>query len=364
MSDSINLLDHDRKSLETFFTRMGEKTFRATQILQWIHQKGVTDFDAMSNISLSLRKTLSDNTTITFPEIIREQKSSDGTRKWLIKLDDIGNSIETVFIPEENRGTLCVSSQVGCPLDCQFCSTAKQGFNRNLSTAEIIAQVWLANERLGSFENDQRRITNVVMMGMGEPLLNFDKVLPALEIMKDDLGYNLARKRVTVSTAGLVPAIDRLANETNVALAVSLHASNDETRSKIVPLNKKYPIKELLAACKRYAKIQGGDSITFEYVMLDGVNDSLADARQLAKILADIPAKVNLIPFNPFPGAAYECSGEERINDFREVLMAQGIITITRKTRGDDIDAACGQLVGKVNARAKRQQKLENEARL
>ncbi len=361
MHDPINLLDHDRKSLETFFIQMGEKTFRATQVIQWIHQKGVTDIDAMTNISLSLRKTLAESASIQFPEIIREQKSRDGTYKWLIKLDENDNSIETVFIPEENRGTLCISSQVGCPLDCLFCSTGKQGFNRNLSTAEIIAQVWLANDRLGSFKNGNRQITNVVMMGMGEPLLNFDNVLPALEIMKDDLGYNLARKRVTVSTAGLVPAINRLADATNVALAVSLHAGNDETRNEIVPINKKYPIKELLAACKRYAKIQGGDSITFEYVMLDGVNDSLSDAKQLAKILTDVPAKVNLIPFNPFPGAPYQCSREERINDFREVLMAKGIITITRKTRGNDIDAACGQLVGKVKARAKRQQKSLGE---
>ncbi len=356
MSAQTNLLDYDRASLAEYFVGIGEKPFRATQIIQWIHQKGVVDFHSMSNISLALRERLEQTTVIQFPEIINEQKSSDGTYKWLIKLDDKGNSVETVFIPEENRGTLCISSQVGCPLDCQFCSTGKQGFNRNLTTAEIIAQLWLANDRLGCFKDNKRRITNVVMMGMGEPLLNFDNVLPALEIMKDDLAFNLAKKRVTVSTAGIVPAIDRLANSTDVALAISLHASNDGLRDKIVPINRKYPIKELLAACKRYAKIHGGDSITFEYVMLDGVNDNIEDAVQLTKILAGIPAKVNLIPFNAFPGAGYKCSKTDKILQFREVLMAQGLITTTRKTRGDDIDAACGQLVGKVNAKAKRHQ--------
>ena len=351
-SDRVNLLNHDRQSLADFFTGIGEKSFRADQIFQWIHQKGVVDIGAMTNISLSLREQLQSQAAVHFPEIIKEQISVDGTRKWLIKLDEKGNSVETVFIPEENRGTLCISSQVGCPLDCQFCSTAKQGFNRNLTTAEIIAQLWLASQRLNSFASDKRIITNVVMMGMGEPLLNFDQVIPALEIMKDDLAYNLARKRVTVSTAGLVPGIDQLAETSNVALAVSLHASDDETRNNIVPLNRKYPIKELLAACKRYAKIQGGDSITFEYVMLKDTNDREKDAKQLVKVLADVPAKVNLIPFNPFPGTIYECSEKDRINRFRDILMQHGIITTTRKTRGDDIDAACGQLVGQVNAKS------------
>ena len=357
MNALTNFLDFDRTTLASYFTEQGEKPFRATQVLQWIHQKGVTDFSEMTNISLDLRKKLQTCAEVRFPEITHEQISADGTCKWLIKLDDSGNSVETVFIPETGRGTLCISSQIGCPLDCKFCSTAKQGFNRNLSTSEIIAQLWLANQRLGCFsEQPQRRITNVVMMGMGEPLLNFDNVVPALEIMKDDLAYNLARKRVTVSTAGLVPAIDRLADTTNVALAVSLHAPNDELRDSIVPLNKTYPLQQLLAACKRYARIQGGDSITFEYVMLDGVNDSIREAKQLVKVLANIPAKVNLIPFNPFPGAGYECSKPEQIERFRDYIMKHGLITTVRKTRGDDIDAACGQLVGKVAAKAKRHQ--------
>ena len=356
MNQLTNFLNYDRSSLADYFSAQGEKPFRATQVLQWIHQKGVTDFAEMTNISLSLRKKLQESAEVRFPEITHEQVSTDGTYKWLIKLDDNGNSVETVFIPETGRGTLCISSQVGCPLDCQFCSTAKQGFSRNLSTSEIIAQLWLANQRLGSFSDQRRRITNVVMMGMGEPLLNFNNVVPALEIMKDDLAYNLAKKRVTVSTAGHVPGIDRLANTTNVALAVSLHAANDDLRDSIVPLNKSYPLSELLAACKRYARIQGGDSITFEYVMLDGINDSLADARQLVRLLSDLPAKVNLIPFNPFPGAGYKCSRADQITRFKEYIMAHGLVTTVRKTRGDDIDAACGQLVGKVLPKAMRHQ--------
>lgn len=356
MSLQTNLLNFNRQTLASYFESTGEKPFRAHQVLQWIHQKGVTDFQQMTNISLSLRETLQHSTRIHFPEIKHEQQSQDGTFKWLISLEDGDNCVETVYIPEENRGTLCISSQIGCPLDCQFCSTAKQGFNRNLTTAEIISQLWLANKRLGSFDDQQRRITNVVMMGMGEPLLNFDNVVSALEIMKDDLAYNLAKKRVTVSTAGVVPAIDKLAETTDVALAVSLHAANDRLRDTIVPLNRTYPIKQLLAACGRYAKIQGGDSITFEYVMLDGINDSLDDAKQLARILSDLPAKINLIPFNPFPGAGYDCSKADVISSFRDVLMNKGLITTTRKTRGDDIAAACGQLVGRVKARAKRHQ--------
>lgn len=356
MNAQTNLLNFDRSSMANYFASTGEKPFRANQILQWIHQKGVTDFQQMTNISMALRDSLEQSANIVFPEIIHEQVSKDGTYKWLMNVDGGGNSVETVFIPEENRGTLCISSQIGCPLDCQFCSTAKQGFNRNLSTAEIIAQLWLANERLGSFDNQQRRITNVVMMGMGEPLLNFDNVVPALEIMKDDLAYNLSKRRVTVSTAGLVPGIDRLAQTTEVALAVSLHAPNNELRDQIVPINKTYPLEELLAACSRYAKIHGGESITFEYVMLDGVNDHLDHAKQLAKVLSGLPAKINLIPFNPFPGADYKCSSNNAINRFKEQLSAKGYVTTVRKTRGDDIDAACGQLVGKVLAKAKRHQ--------
>ena len=345
--------------METFFVDMGEKPFRATQIVKWIHQHGVTEFDAMTNLSKLLRNNLPLQAQIRLPKISHTQTSVDGTRKWLIQLDDTGNSIETVFIPEENRGTLCISSQVGCPLDCQFCSTAKQGFSRNLQTAEIIAQLWLAMDQLHQFHENNHQITNVVMMGMGEPLLNFDNVLPALRLMTDDQAYGLAKRRVTVSTAGLVPGIDKLSRECDVALAVSLHASNDELRNRIVPINRKYPLAELLAACKRYAKIRGGDSITFEYVMLNGVNDSPADARQLARLLADIPAKINLIPFNPFPDTEFTCPRQDTIDTFRNILVKAGIVTTTRKTRGDDIAAACGQLVGMVKARARRHQSVK-----
>ena len=342
--------------MESYFTGIGEKGFRAQQILQWVHQRGITRFDEMTNLSKVLREQLSACATIAFPKIIHEQRSSDGTIKWLIQLADGFNSVETVYIPEDNRGTLCISSQVGCTLDCKFCSTAKQGFNRNLSTAEIISQLWIANQALGRFqENGPRRITNVVMMGMGEPLLNFTNMIPALELMKDDLAYGLSRRRVTISTAGVVPMIDRLAETTQVALAVSLHASNDEMRDKIVPLNRKYPLSELLAACKRYVKIQSGESITFEYVMLDGVNDSDKAAKQLIKLLADIPAKMNLIPFNPFPGADYQCSTSERMKSFQSILQKSGMVATIRKTRGDDIDAACGQLVGEFQAKGKTQ---------
>lgn len=356
MADPVNLLNLDRGSMQAFFEDMGEKPFRATQIVKWIHQLGVTDFDAMTNLSKLLRSSLPERAEIRLPVITHTQTSVDGTQKWLMQLDAAGNCVETVFIPEENRGTLCISSQVGCPLDCRFCATAKQGFNRNLSTAEIIAQLWLAMDQLQQFRDNQHRITNVVMMGMGEPLLNFDNVLPALRLMTDDQAYGLAKRRVTVSTAGVVPGIDRLAQSCNVALAVSLHAANDEIRDRIVPINRKYPLAELLAACKRYAKIQGGESITFEYVMLNGVNDDTAQARQLVRLLADIPAKINLIPFNPFPGAEFHCPDRGQIDAFRDILVKGGFVTTTRKTRGDDIAAACGQLVGQVRARAQRHQ--------
>lgn len=342
--------------MESFFSGIGEKPFRATQIVKWIHQQGVTEFDAMTNLSKLLRSNLPQQAEIKLPSISHTQTSKDGTRKWLIQLDDSGNSVETVFIPEDSRGTLCISSQIGCPLDCQFCSTAKQGFNRNLNTAEIIAQLWLAMDQLDQFRDNHHQITNVVMMGMGEPLLNFNNVLPALKLMTDDQAYGLAKRRVTVSTAGIVPGIDKLSQECDVALAVSLHASRDELRDQIVPINKKYPLAELLAACRRYAKIRGGDSITFEYVMLNEVNDSPSDARQLARLLHDLPAKINLIPFNPFPGADYSCPERERIDTFRNILVKAGIVTTTRKTRGDDIAAACGQLVGQVKAKARRHQ--------
>lgn len=351
-----NLLDYDRCSLEVFFTEMGDKSFRAQQVLKWIYHHGETDFSAMTNLSKLLRQQLEQNTCINLPKIITEQKSSDGTRKWLIQIDEF-NSVETVFIPEEDRGTLCISSQVGCPLDCKFCSTAQQGFNRNLTTSEIIGQVWIANQALGYFETNKRVVTNIVFMGMGEPLLNYDNVLKAINLLTDDLGFGLARRRVTVSTSGIIPEIDRLKEDSNVSLAISLHASNNELRNNIVPINRSYPLKDLLAACKRFTQSRDDEPITIEYVMLKGVNDSRQDAVELVKCLKGIPAKVNLIPFNTFPGTHYECSDMNTINSFRDVLIHSGIITITRKTRGDDIDAACGQLVGKVIAKAAKHQR-------
>lgn len=356
MTDKRNLLDHDRQSLETYFTEIGDKSFRAQQVLKWIYHHGVINFSEMTNLSKTLRKELEQNTTIRLPEIITEQNSTDGTRKWLIRIDD-KNSVETVFIPENDRGTLCISSQVGCPLDCKFCSTAQQGFNRNLSTSEIIGQVWIANKALGYFENDKRIITNIVFMGMGEPLLNYDNVLKSINLLTDDLGFGLARRRVTVSTSGIIPEIDRLKEDCNVSLAISLHASNNELRNNIVPINRSYPMNDLLDACKRFSQGRDDDPVTIEYVMLKDINDSMQDARDLVKCLHGLPAKVNLIPFNKFPGTHYTCSNIDTINAFRDVLMKSGIITVTRKTRGDDIDAACGQLVGRVSAKAARHQK-------
>lgn len=350
-----NFLDYGPGELEQYFVALGEKRFRAHQVLKWIYHHRVADFEAMTDLGAGLRQRLSEAACIEPPRVLRQAESGDGTVKWLMGLAG-GNAVETVFIPEPGRGTLCISSQVGCSLNCTFCATGAQGFNRNLSTAEIIGQVWQAAQRLGHERNGRRRITNVVMMGMGEPLLNFDNVLPALRLMTDDQAYGLAKRRVTVSTAGVVPGIDRLAQSCNVALAVSLHAANDEIRDRIVPINRKYPLAELLAACKRYAKIQGGESITFEYVMLNGVNDDTAQARQLVRLLAGIPAKINLIPFNPFPGAEFHCPDRGRIDAFREILVKGGFVTTTRKTRGDDIAAACGQLVGQVRARAQRHQ--------
>ena len=355
MNAQINLLDLDHQSMVDFFTGMDEKSFRASQVLKWIYQQGVIDFDLMTNLSKELREKLNQTACISLPEIVTEQLSSDGTRKWLLRID-AHNCVETVFIPETDRGTLCVSSQVGCPLDCSFCSTAKQGFNRNLSVSEIIGQLWLANKALGYFENRKRIISNVVLMGMGEPLLNFDNVIKAMNLMMDDLTFGLARKRVTLSTAGIVPGIRKLAHTSNVSLAISLHAANNPLRDVLVPVNKKYPLEELIKASREYSEIHNGETITFEYVMLDGINDSPADATQLAALLKGFPAKVNLIPFNPFPGAEYRRSGIETINRFREILMNAGIITITRKTRGEDIDAACGQLVGQVVSRSKKHQ--------
>ena len=355
MDNKLNLPDFDRKALEACFVELGEQPFRAQQVLKWIYHHGVTDCQLMTNLSKTLRSRLEKNTRINFPTIITGQKSKDGTRKWLIQIDD-NNSVETVFIPEGDRGTLCVSSQVGCPLDCKFCSTAQQGFNRNLTTGEIIGQVWIANKALGYFGSEKRIITNIVFMGMGEPLLNYDNVLQSINLLTDDLGFGLARRRVTVSTSGIIPGIDRLQKDTDVSLAVSLHASDDELRNNLVPVNRTYPLKDLLAACKRFTDSRDNEPVTIEYVMLKDINDSEKDARNLVKRLQGIPAKVNLIPFNKFPGTHYKCSTMDKIDCFRDILSNAGVITITRKTRGDDIDAACGQLVGKVVARAKRYQ--------
>ncbi len=346
--EKLNLLDLDRKAMEAWFMDLGEKAFHARQVLKWIHKHQVTDFDAMTDIGKSLRAKLKEIACIEIPEIAVEQASEDGTRKWLMELE-CGNRIETVFIPDGDRGTLCVSSQVGCALDCTFCSTARQGFNRNLSVAEIIGQVWLAKREI----SPERSLTNIVMMGMGEPLANLENVVIAMGIMMDDLAYELSKRRVTLSTAGIVPALDRLKALSDVSLAVSLHAPNDELRDQLVPLNRKYPIQELLAACRRYVAGERR-KVTFEYVMLDGVNDSDRHARQLVKLLEGVPAKVNLIPFNPFPLTRFKRSSTPRIEAFQAILMRAGLITITRRTRGDDIDAACGQLVGRVADRSRR----------
>ncbi len=355
-TDKINLLNLDRQSLEAYFAEFGEQAFRASQVLQWVHQRGAADFDAMTNLSKALRTRLKETAEIRLPEVVLEQASRDGTRKWLIKVDG-GNSVETVFIPEEGRGTLCVSSQVGCTLNCTFCSTAQQGFNRNLSTAEIIGQLLVAYRALGDTPKGERRITNVVMMGMGEPLLNFDNVVRAMNVMIDDFAYGMSKRRVTLSTAGVVPGIDQLREACHVSLAVSLHAPDDALRNQLVPLNKKYPIAELMAACRRYLDGVPHRKITFEYVMLAGINDTPQHAHALVKLLADVPAKVNLIPFNPFPNTHYTCSSPESIKVFRDIVTRAGLNTMTRKTRGDDIDAACGQLVGRVMDRTRRSQR-------
>lgn len=364
----INLLGYDLAHMKTFFAEIGEKPFRAVQVIKWIHQFGVNDFDQMTNVSQALRSKLKEIAIIRAPEIVAEQKASDGTIKWLMRLDG-GNSIETVFIPEDNRGTLCISSQVGCALDCGFCSTAKQGFNRNLTSDEIIAQLWVANHMLHTFEQDdtqsnvvrnkqnesRRAITNVVLMGMGEPLLNFDNVVEAVHLMLEDNAYGLSKRRVTISTAGVVPALKRLREECDVSLALSLHAPNDVIRDNIVPLNKKYPIKEVLEACRHYFD---GDTkkkqFTIEYVMLAGVNDSDKEAYELAHLLRKLPCKINLIPFNPFPESEFACSKMQIIKRFKDILQKAGYVTVIRKTRGDDIDAACGQLAGKVKDKSRR----------
>lgn len=353
-SEKINLLDYTSEDLKAFFLERGEKPFRATQIIKWIHQHGVNNFDEMSNVSKALREELASIAEIRAPEIAIDDKSKDGTHKWLLRLDD-GNCIEAVFIPEDGRGTLCISSQVGCALDCTFCSTARQGFNRNLTVGEIIGQLWLAKNILQPNPEDDRVITNVVMMGMGEPLLNFEKVVKAMELMLDDNAYGLSKRRVTLSTSGVVPALDRLKDRIEVSLAISLHAPNDALRDQLVPVNRKYPIKELLDSCHRFMEGKANrEKITIEYVMLDGVNDSDELARELAVLLKDVPCKVNLIPFNPFPETRYKRSSNNRIHRFRDILESAGLIVMTRKTRGEDIDAACGQLAGKVNDKSRR----------
>jgi 23S rRNA (adenine2503-C2)-methyltransferase len=350
----VNLLDFDAAGLERLFEAQGEKPFRARQVLKWIHQRGEADFARMSDLARDLRVKLSTIAAVAAPQIVGDTAASDGTRKWLLKVDG-ANAVEAVFIPETNRGTLCVSSQAGCVLDCAFCSTGKQGFNRNLSTAEIIGQLWLANRLL----EGERPVTNVVMMGMGEPLLNLDNVLPALRLMLDDRAYGLSRRRVTVSTAGVIPGMDRLRDECPVALAVSLHAPNDKLRDELVPLNRKYPLAELIPACRRYLEKAPRDFITFEYVMLDGVNDSDEHARELVALAGKVRSKFNLIPFNPFPNSGFKRSGAERIRGFAEVMQRAGLTVTTRKTRGDDIAAACGQLAGDVADRTRRSFKLK-----
>ncbi|MCW8880337.1 MAG: 23S rRNA (adenine(2503)-C(2))-methyltransferase RlmN [Kangiellaceae bacterium] len=362
MSDKLNLLDLTRDQMVKFFEDIGEKPFRAPQVIKWIHQFNVDNFDEMTNISKSLRAKLSEATEIRGLDIITEQISDDGTIKWALKTKD-GQAIETVFIPDGERGTLCVSSQVGCVVDCSFCSTAQQGFNRDLSTAEIIGQVWLAARRLGSLKTTgERKVTNVVMMGMGEPLLNFEPVMNAMELMMDDFAYGLSKRRVTLSTSGVVPGLEKMLGRIDVALALSLHASNNELRSELVPLNRKYPIEKLLPTVKNYIKdSKASKKVTIEYVMLKGVNDTPAHARELAKLLKDLPSKINLIPFNPFPRTRYETSSQKDIDRFGEILLQKGFVVVTRRTRGDDIDAACGQLVGKVADRTKRQERRQKK---
>ena len=358
-----NLLDLDRPGLEDFFAdTLGEKRFRAHQVMKWMYHRHVTDFSEMTDLGKALRGKLEEHAQVLPPSTLVEKPSTDGTHKWLLGMDG-GNAIESVFIPDKGRGTLCVSSQVGCGLACTFCSTGTQGFNRNLSTAEIIGQVWVAARHLGNVPHHQRKLTNVVMMGMGEPLLNFDNVVRAMNLMRDDNGFGLANKRVTLSTAGLVPMIDRLSEVSDVSLAVSLHAPFDDLRTQLVPLNRKYPIAELMDACVRYALRKPRTSITFEYTMMKGINDQPEHARGLVKLMRKVDAqvqransaKVNLIPFNPFPGTRYERSDEADIRNFQTILLDSQVLTMVRRTRGDDIDAACGQLKGQVLDRTRRQ---------
>lgn len=356
--EKTNLMGLNRQDMEAFFQDMGEKPFRASQVMKWIHQLNVDSFEQMTNISKSLQQRLSEQATIESLDVLVDQLSEDGTRKWVLKLQD-GNCIETVFIPEDDRGTLCISSQVGCALDCSFCSTARQGFSRNLSTSEILSQVWLASRLLDEEKKPGRKITNLVLMGMGEPLLNYENVVKAIDIFLDDFAYGLSKRRVTVSTAGVIPAMDRLAERHDVQLAISLHATRDDLRNDLVPINQKYPLKELIAACHRFMANRSPRSrLTIEYVMLAGVNDTEQDANELIKLLDGLSVLINLIPFNPFEGSGYKTSSNNAVRRFQDKLMKANITTVIRKTRGDDIDAACGQLVGKVADKSRRQNKF------
>lgn len=364
MAALTNLLDLEPAELVRWCGELGEKPFRAKQLQRWLHQFGADDFDAMTDLAKSLREKLKQRATVAAPSVISDHTAADGTRKWLLDVGG-GNAVETVFIPEENRGTLCISTQAGCAVNCRFCSTGKQGFSRNLTTGEIIGQLWLAERTLRQQHGvvagpkGERQITNVVMMGMGEPLLNYEPTVAALRLMLDDNAYGLSRRRVTVSTSGVVPMMDKLSGDCAVALAVSLHASNDSLRDELVPLNRKYPLAELLDACKRYLQFAPRDFITFEYCMLDGVNDTDQHARELIVLVRDVPCKFNLIPFNPFPASGLRRSAMPRIKAFAQVLMDAGIVTTIRKTRGDDIDAACGQLAGDVRDRTSIKQRMQ-----
>ena len=356
-----NLLELDAAALAAYVVGLGEKPFRARQLLRWVHRRGASEFAQMTDLAKSLRGRLQAAAFVAAPQVVSDSMSADGTRKWLLDVG-LGNAIETVFIPEEGRGTLCVSSQAGCAMNCLFCSTGRQGFNRNLTTAEIVGQLWWAEHALradrGIVAENERVISNVVLMGMGEPLQNLDAVLPALRLMLDDDAYGLSRRRVTVSTAGLVRQIDKLAAACPVALAVSLHAPNDALRDRLVPLNRKHPLRDLMAACRRYLRVAPRDFITFEYVLLDGINDAESQARELVALVSDVPCKFNLIPFNPFPGSGLNRSPADRIRAFAQVLIDAGIVTTTRRTRGDDIAAACGQLAGEVRDRTRRTERV------
>lgn len=359
----INLLGLSAEKLVDFFAVIGEKKFRATQVLKWIHQLGVDDFDQMTNLAKPLRTKLKEVAEIRAPEVVSQQDSVDGTRKWLIRVAG-GSCVETVFIPEKDRGTLCVSSQVGCSLDCSFCATGKQGFNRDLTAAEIIGQVWIAAKSFGSLQpKADRVVSNVVMMGMGEPLLNFDNVVDAMNLMLHDFAYGLSKRRVTLSTSGVVPALDRLSDVTDVSLAISLHAPNDELRNELVPINRKYPIAMLLESAQRYIEKMPDNrrKLTIEYTLMDQVNDRAEHAHQLAELLRDIPCKINLIPFNPFENSGYRRVSNNSLHRFRDILNNAGFTTTVRTTRGDDIAAACGQLAGSVNDRTKRSERYQRK---